>query len=68
MEWAFPHRTGRPPVSAEIAMLIGQLATENHSWGYQRIQGEPLPRRTLGGPFHDRPASSAFSYSKANSS
>jgi transposase InsO family protein len=28
------------PVSAEIAALIGRLATENHGWGYQRIQGE----------------------------
>jgi hypothetical protein len=29
---------GRPHVSAEIALLIGQLARENHGWGYQRIQ------------------------------
>jgi putative transposase len=36
-KWAYPHRTGRPPVSAEIAMLVGRLARENHSWGYQRI-------------------------------
>jgi hypothetical protein len=36
-------RTGRPPASAEIAALIEGLATENHSWGYQRIQGE-LPK------------------------
>jgi putative transposase len=29
-------------VSAEITALIERLATENHSWGYQRIQGEML--------------------------
>jgi predicted GNAT family N-acyltransferase len=39
---ACPHRRGRPPVAAEIAALIGRLATENHGWGYQRIQGELL--------------------------
>ena len=37
-----PHRTGRPPVSAEIAALIERLATENSGWGYQQIQGELL--------------------------
>jgi putative transposase len=37
-----PHRTGRPPVSAEIAALIERLATENNGGGYQRIQGELL--------------------------
>ena len=41
-KWAYPPRTGRPPVSAEIAALIERLATENASWGYQRIQGELL--------------------------
>jgi putative transposase len=38
----YPHRMGRPPVSAEIAALIERLATENHGWGYQRIRGELL--------------------------
>jgi hypothetical protein len=28
-KWTYPNRTGRPPVSAEIATLIEQLATEN---------------------------------------
>ena len=40
--WTYPHQVGRPPVSAEIATLIGRLATKNNNRGYQRIQGELL--------------------------
>jgi putative transposase len=38
----YQNHTGRPPVTPHITPLIERLATENHSWGYQRIQGELL--------------------------
>jgi transposase InsO family protein len=41
-KWTYPHRAGRPPVDEAIARLIERMATDNHSWGYKRIQGELL--------------------------
>ncbi len=41
-KWTYRHRTGRPPIDPELAALIGQLAEQNPTWGYQRIQGELL--------------------------
>jgi putative transposase len=39
--WTYS-RCGRPPVDAELAVLIEQMARENPGWGYKRIQGELL--------------------------
>jgi putative transposase len=41
-KWTYPHRHGRPPVDDAITRLIKRMATENHNWGYKRIQVELL--------------------------
>jgi putative transposase len=32
--WTYPHRGGRPPIDARLAVLIEQMARENPGWGY----------------------------------
>jgi putative transposase len=38
--WSYPHRRGRPAVTAELRQLVLRLARENSTWGYRRIHGE----------------------------
>lgn len=35
--WTYPSTGGRPPVDAQLAALIEQMARENQGWGYPRI-------------------------------
>jgi transposase InsO family protein len=45
-KWTYPHRQpGRPTIDDAIAALVVRMATDNPTWGYQRIRGELL---TLG--------------------
>ena len=40
LKWTYPRKgPGRPPVMKKITELVVRMATENHSWGYGRIQG-----------------------------
>jgi transposase InsO family protein len=38
--WTYPHRPGRPTVTAELRKLVLRMARENMTWGYRRIHGE----------------------------
>jgi transposase InsO family protein len=37
---AYPHRRGRPTVTAELRQLVLRMAKENPTWGYRRVHGE----------------------------
>jgi putative transposase len=39
-KWTYPSRSGRPPLPADLAAHIEQLARDNASCGYQRTQDE----------------------------
>jgi putative transposase len=41
-KWTYPNSAGRPPLDPTTVALIEQIACENATWGYQRIQGELL--------------------------
>lgn len=40
--WRWRSRGGRPPVSAEVRLLVRRIASDNPGWGAPRIHGELL--------------------------
>jgi len=39
--WTYPqHLPGRPPIGEDLVTLIVAMASDNRTWGYQRIRGE----------------------------
>ena len=54
-KWTYLHGAGRPPVSAEIAGLIGRLAAENHGWGIPADPRRAAQARSPGQRIHDPP-------------
>jgi hypothetical protein len=73
-----PGRPGSRTRAAKVRAGTREVTTDRRYGGRRHTRRHPngrnpgdvwsIPRPPLGGPFHDRPASSAFSYSKANSS
>jgi hypothetical protein len=65
-EVIYPNRTGRPPVSAEIATLIERLATENASWADRFPDRFPHPACLSPGPGAPQALSGALYRSKSS--